>query len=74
MAKELVEQTQTLLREAQSTQANLKTLFEHLQQSDKIATDHKVRVTQLTKNIDALIGRVRGFTSRRDKRRASLFL
>jgi chromosome segregation ATPase len=60
LTKQHSEETQALLLAAQTNEANLKKVLDHLTKSDDIATGHEARVEKLSTDLESLIKRVEG--------------
>jgi hypothetical protein len=57
---QVVSDTKALLADAHASEANLKTVLEHLTNSDQISTAHEKRVEALSEQLQSLIQRVEG--------------
>jgi hypothetical protein len=60
VTKQNADETQALLLAAQTNEANLKKVLDHLTKSDEIATGHEARVEKLSADLESLLKRVEG--------------
>jgi hypothetical protein len=60
LTKQHAEETQAFLLQAQTAEASLKKVLEHLAKSDETSTGHELRVEKLTVDLETLIKRVEG--------------
>jgi hypothetical protein len=59
-AKQNADDTEALLLQAHTSEANLKKVLDHLAKSDEIASGHEDRVKKLSEELESLIQRVEG--------------